>query len=153
MLAGVLTPPPGSTQPAQAAPSAGDLGCKIALGSAAMAEWTLMGGADGRLGCPSEAESASPPSPKGSRAGVTPFGQAGAIVTVTSGPDAGKAFAVFGCAWRLYFQFGGPGGWLGLPLEDPQNNPDGQSQHFEGGVITATRAYDSCDAEPSGTSD
>ncbi len=71
---------------------------------------------------------------------------------MTSGPEAGKAFAVFGCNWRLYFQFGGPGGWLGLPLEDPQNNPDGQSQRFEGGVITATRAYASCDAEPTGES-
>jgi hypothetical protein len=58
---------------------------------------------------------------------------------------SGRAFAVFGCAWRLFFQFGGAGGSLGLPLEDAQNTPDGQIQKFDGGLIRATRAYESCE--------
>jgi hypothetical protein len=151
-LASALTGRSALAQPAPAEAAGGTGGCRIALGPAALAEWTSLGAADGRLGCPTEAESPAPPSPKGSRATLATFGQAGAIVTVLSGPAAGQAFAVFGCGWRLYFSYGGPGGWLGLPLEDPQNNPDGQSQHFEGGVITATRAFDSCDAEPPGES-
>jgi hypothetical protein len=131
-------------------PSHSPTTCGAGLDPPALAEWMDQGGPDGRLGCPTGSERDAGASPAGSHAGVAPFGEAGAIVTALSGPDQGKAFVVLGCAWRLYFQYGGPGGWLGLPVEDARNNPDGQSQTFEGGVIVATRAYDSCDAQPAG---
>jgi uncharacterized protein with LGFP repeats len=122
----------------------------FSLGAAAMAEWEDMGGADGRLGCPTASETATVPSPTGAQSEVTAFGDRGAVYAIESGPQAGKAFAITGCAWRLFFGYGGAGGWLGLPTEDAQNTPDGQTQKFEGGVITQTRATDTCDAEPSG---
>ncbi|HEY2050635.1 MAG TPA: hypothetical protein VGH03_14935 [Caulobacteraceae bacterium] len=120
------------------------------MGAPAMAEWQDMGGADGRLGCPTANEVATVPSPAGVNSTVTAFGDRGGVYTIQSGEQAGKAFAVTGCAWRLYFGYGGAGSWLGLPLEDAQNNPDGQTQKFEGGVITQTRATSDCDAEPTG---
>jgi uncharacterized protein with LGFP repeats len=126
--------------------------CSFRLGAAALAEWAVLGGKDGRLGCPTADESDTVPSASGARSRVVPFGQNGAIVTWTSGVDAGIAYAVIGCTWRLFFSYGGAGGWLGLPLEEAQNTPDGQVQKFEGGTVTSTRAFDSCDAEPPGTS-
>jgi uncharacterized protein with LGFP repeats len=123
--------------------------CGFALGAAAMAEWVDLGGQEGRLGCPTADETPASPSPNGTRANLAPFGGMGGIVVAMSGPEAGKAFAVAGCVWRLYFSYGGPGGWLGLPLEDAQNTPDGKTQRFEGGLATYGRAEDSCDAEPS----
>ena len=67
-----------------------------------------------------------------------------------TGPRAGQTFAVVGCAFRLYFQYGGTGSWLGLPLGDLVNTPDGRRQAFEGGTIFYTRATDECDAEAAG---
>jgi uncharacterized protein with LGFP repeats len=115
-----------------------------------MAEWQDMGGADGRLGCPTDNEIATTPSQTGVRSDLTAFGNRGAVVTIQSGPQAGQAFAITDCAWRLFFGYGGAGGWLGLPLEDARNTPDGQTQKFEGGVITFTRATSTCDAQPAG---
>jgi uncharacterized protein with LGFP repeats len=136
----------------QSTPAADSPGtaCGFSLGPAAMTEWQDMGGADGRLGCPTANEVPTVPSPTGARSDVTTFGDRGGVVTVQSGPQAGQAFAVAGCAWRLFFGYGGAGGWLGVPLEDAQNNPDGQTQRFEGGLITSTRATSTCDAQPTG---
>jgi uncharacterized protein with LGFP repeats len=120
------------------------------MGPAAMAKWQDMGGTDGRLGCPTASEVATVTSPAGVRSTVTAFGDRGAVYTIQSGEQAGTAFVVTGCAWRIFFGYGGAGSWLGLPLEDAQNNPDGQTQKFEGGVITSTRATSDCDAEPTG---
>ena len=69
------------------------------------------------------------------------------ILWHASGPRAGQTFAVTGCAWRLYFQFGGAAGWLGLPIAEPVNTPDGQRQSFEGGRVTFLRAANDCSAE------
>jgi hypothetical protein len=74
--------------------------------------------------------------------------EGGGIVWHVSGPRAGQTFAVNGCIWRLYFQYGGPGGWLGLPIADAANTPDGQKQAFEGGVVTYQRTPDACEATP-----
>jgi hypothetical protein len=60
----------------------------------------------------------------------------------------GQAFAVAGCFYRLHVQFGGASGWLGLPVSDALNTPDGSRQSFEGGEIRYTRAYDECQATP-----
>ncbi|HEY1930026.1 MAG TPA: hypothetical protein VGG92_21350 [Caulobacteraceae bacterium] len=124
--------------------------CGFSMGPAAMAEWEDMGGAEGRLGCPTANETPTVASPTGANSDVVAFGDRGAIYTVRSGPQAGKAFAITGCAWRLFFGYGGAGGWLGLPVEDTQNTPDGQMQRFEGGKVTQTRATSECDAEPAG---
>jgi uncharacterized protein with LGFP repeats len=131
-------------EPSPPAPGA----CGFALRPEVMAEWVALGGREGRLGCPTGPETAAATSPGGVHSTLTPFGDAGVISTVVDEAGTARPFAVVGCNWRLYFQFGGAGGWLGVPVEDAQNNPDGQTQRFEGGVIRATRAYDSCDAEP-----
>jgi hypothetical protein len=69
-------------------------------------------------------------------------------VLAVSGPRAGQAFAVSGGCYRLYVQYGGTSGWLGLPVGDQENTPDGSVQRFEGGVMRWTRALDDCQAEP-----
>ncbi|HEX4742339.1 MAG TPA: hypothetical protein VH353_13515 [Caulobacteraceae bacterium] len=151
-LALIAAAPLAVAQPAAPPASAGPTSqaCGFNLGAAATAEWEDMGGVDGRLGCPTANETATVPSPTGAQSDVTAFGDRGAVYTIESGAQAGKAFAITGCAWRLFFGYGGAGSWLGLPVEDAQNNPDGQTQKFEGGVITQTRATSACDAEPTG---
>lgn len=130
---------------AEGQPTSPSQACGIALGQPALSEWIDYGGEGGRLGCPTQPEAASLPSASGVRSLTAVFDDRGVIITHVSGPLAGHAFVVFGCAWRLFFQFGGAGGTLGLPKEDPRNTPDGQVQAFEGGLIRATRAYDSCE--------
>ncbi len=125
------------------------LACGHRLSPPVLAEWNALGGASGDLGCPRDDESPGAASPQGSKADQADFAR-GMIVWHASGPRAGQTYAVRGCIWRLYFQFGGPSGWLGLPIADPENFPDGQRQSFEGGRITYERATDSCDAEHAG---
>ena len=108
-----------------------------------------LGGENGRLGCPTAREAAGASSPQGSADRVATFGQNGVIVLAVSGPRAGEAFAVSGGCYRLYVQYGGTSGWLGLPTADQENTPDGATQHFEGGVMRWGRALNDCDAEPS----
>ena len=122
------------------------LACGYRLSQAVLAEWNALGGAKGDLGCPTGNESPGSTSPQGSRASEADFPR-GMIVWHASGPRTGQTFAITGCIWRLYYQFGGPSGWLGLPIADQENFPDGQRQSFEGGRITYERATDSCDAE------
>lgn len=152
LIAMASAAPPVVAQPASPPANADPASqtCGFSIGPAAMAEWADMGGVDGRLGCPTASETATVPSPTGARSSVTAFGDRGAVYTIESGAQAGKAFAITGCAWRLFFGYGGAGGWLGLPTEDAQNTPDGQTQKFEGGTITLTRATSTCDAEPTG---
>jgi hypothetical protein len=119
--------------------------CGQSLSAPVQAKWTMLGGPDG-LGCPTAVEMATAASPQGSAAREATFPTA-AILWHASGAHAGQTFAVSGCAYRLYFQYGGPGGWLGLPTSDAVNTPDGQRQTFEGGVITYRRAYQECEAE------
>jgi uncharacterized protein with LGFP repeats len=104
-----------------------------------------LGGAAGLLGCPLSDPAFSEVSPRGARARQAGF--TGALL-IAPAAGTGEAFAVTGCFYRLYFQSGGPGGWLGLPVSDAVNTPDGQKQRFEGGVIRAYRALATCEAEP-----
>jgi len=120
--------------------------CGHQLSPPVLARWTDLGGATGPLGCPNADETPGSTSPQGSKANEADFA-AGMILWQADGPRAGQTFAVTGCIWRLYFQFGGPSGWLGQPTGDSVNFPDGQRQDFEGGRITYQRATDSCDAE------
>ena len=126
----------------------GGASCGEALSAPILNEWQGMGGQGGRLGCPTGAETVTSTSPQGSAARQATFDK-GTILWHTSGPRAGQAYAVIAC-YRLYFQFGGPSGWLGLPISDAFNTPDGQRQSFEGGVLTYQRAPDECEATHAG---
>lgn len=122
--------------------------CGVDLPPAIAAAWRSQGGAEGPLGCPTTGAAATAPSPQGSRGLAAAFGAAGGIYAHASGPRAGQTYAVTGCAYTLYFQYGGPAGWLGLPISDQANTADGQTQRFEGGTITWQRAGRQCSAEP-----
>ncbi len=126
----------------------GGLACGQTLGGPIFDKWTAMGGAPGPLGCPVAGEAATSTSPQGSKARDATF-PAATILWHQSGPRAGQTFAVSGCLYRLYFQYGGPSGWLGLPVSDAVNTPDGQRQMFEGGSMTFLRAPNECSAEHS----
>jgi hypothetical protein len=136
----------GSPSGALAQTSGGGLACGQALSGPVFDKWTAMGGAQGSLGCPSAHEMATPSSPQGSNAREAAFAAA-TILWHASGPRAGQTFVVDGCLYRLYFQYGGPSGWLGLPVSDAINTPDGQHQAFEGGSMMFLRASNECSAE------
>src|SRR5579859_2621990 len=106
--------------------------CGYALSEAVAGAWRDLGGEGGRLGCLNGLESVGAPSPQGSASRVAPFGQNGLIVVAVSGPRAGQAFAVSGGCYRLYVQYGATSGWLGVPIGDQENTPDGSLQRFEG---------------------
>ncbi|HEY2177085.1 MAG TPA: hypothetical protein VGH15_00760, partial [Caulobacteraceae bacterium] len=129
-----------------AAPAAADEACGHQLSGPVMAKWQAMGGAKGPLGCPTNDESVTATSQAGTHARQADFA-GGMILWHGSGPRAGQTFAVTGCAYRLYFQYGGASGWLGLPVADAVNTPDGQRQSFEGGRVTYLRAPNDCGAE------
>ena len=155
MLAASLAASPALGQttqapsPAPAAPTAAATGmaCDTPLSPAVFAKWNELGGKDG-VGCPAAREATSVKTRSGSvghEADFADHGGAG-IFWHASGDHAGQTYAVRGCNYRLYVQYGGPRGWLGLPVGEPQNNPDGQSQAFEGGTIDYLRADRSCSA-------
>ena len=137
---------------AQEAASAGgqgvDASCARDLSLPVKNKWRMIGGASGP-GCPLAPEMATPRSPQGSDGREVKF-TGSAILWHASGPRSGQTYSVSGCMYRLYFQYGGPGGWLGLPVGDVINTPDGQRQLFEGGRITYSRVGQQCDAEPIG---
>ncbi|MGH7024820.1 MAG: LGFP repeat-containing protein [Caulobacteraceae bacterium] len=122
--------------------------CGHRLSPPILAKWKELGGATGALGCPTADETPGSTSPQGSKANEADF-VSGMILWHVTGPRAGQTFALTGCIWRLYFQYGGPSGWLGLPTDDPENFPDGRRQSFEGGRITYLRAPNNCSAEHS----
>ncbi|HEY5107358.1 MAG TPA: hypothetical protein VII73_11405 [Caulobacteraceae bacterium] len=129
------------------APTAG-LACGVTLSPPILEKWLTLGGEKGFLGCPAARESPTLPSPTGAVGRQATFGagDGGAILWHANGPRAGQTYAVLGCVWRLYFQYGGPSGWLGLPISEAVNTPDGKIQSFEGGSITYTRAFGQCSA-------
>jgi len=138
-------PEPATVSPVQAA-------CGFKLGDLAFHEWTLLGGEDGRLGCPTADETDIPASSKGTMSRELVFGERGAIFTILPGPGLEHAVAISDC-YRLFYQYGGASGWLGLPLGDALNTPDGQKQAFEGGEMRFGRALNSCEATRAGEED
>jgi len=133
--------------------AAGADACGAALSPRVHDLWLSLGGANGRLGCPTSGEAAAAPSPLGTHGAQVVFGGGtvgSAILREDSGPHAGQTFAVDGCMWRLYFQYGGTSGWLGFPTSEARNTPDGKRQAFEGGEIVYQRAPDTCSAARSG---
>ncbi len=135
-------PEPAAASPVPAA-------CGFKLGALAFHEWTLLGGDEGRLGCPTADETDIPASSKGTKSRELVFGDRGAIFTILPGPGLEHAVAISDC-YRLFYQYGGASGWLGLPLGDALNTPDGRKQAYEGGEIRFGRALDSCEATRTG---
>lgn len=133
---------------AQPAPGNADA-CGSGLSEPIHERWLSLGGARGRLGCPMSGQSATAASPYGTRGEQIIFsgGTGAAILRADTGPHAGQMFAIDGCTWRLYFQYGGSSGWLGFPTSEASNTPDGKRQSFEGGDIVYQRAPDTCLAE------
>jgi uncharacterized protein with LGFP repeats len=126
--------------------SAADADCGAALAAPVRAVWLGLDGAGGRLGCPVSAQAAAARSPAGVVGLETDFA-GGAVIAWPDDASGVRAYAVYGCIWRLWFQFGGPSGWLGLPTSQARNTPDGQRQSFEGGEARFTRATNTCEAE------
>jgi uncharacterized protein with LGFP repeats len=146
----LMTPAWGQTPTtAPDASASADTACGFKLSAAALHEWTLLGGQDGRLGCPTADETDIPPSSRGTISREIVFADRGAIFTYLTGTMAGKAVAISDC-FRLFYQYGGASGWLGLPLGDALNTPDGQKQAYEGGEMRFGRALDSCEATRTG---
>ncbi len=149
-IATIATPVSAITQtPApQAAPTTAEgSDCGRSLSAPVLARWTSLGGETSPLGCPVAVEAPTAASRTGTQGREADF-KGGAILWHGSGGRAGQTFVVTGCVYRLFFQYGGPGGWLGFPTSDAINTPDGQRQSFEGGRIIFSRATDDCDAEP-----
>ncbi|HLZ82796.1 MAG TPA: hypothetical protein VKQ54_04465, partial [Caulobacteraceae bacterium] len=148
--AGAQAPAPSPAAAQSASPPATRAvvsACGFALSEAVAGAWRDLGGEGGRLGCPTGLESPGAASPQGSANRLAVFGQNGLIVLAVSGPRAGQAFAVSGGCYRLYVQYGGTSSWLGLPVGDQENTPDGSLQRFEGGLMRWDRALDDCHAE------
>jgi hypothetical protein len=125
------------------------MACGFRMGALAFREWTLLGGEDGRLGCPTANETDIPPSAKGTMSREIVFGDRAAIFTILPGPGLEHAVTISDC-YRLFYQYGGASGWLGLPLADAVNTPDGRKQAYEGGEMRFERALDSCEATRTG---
>ncbi|MGH7012335.1 MAG: LGFP repeat-containing protein, partial [Caulobacteraceae bacterium] len=125
---------------------AGAGSCSRTLSGPILAEWRAHGGEQGELGCPTEAQGTALPSPTGAKAQEALFAD-GEILEHVTGARAGRTFTLSGCFFRLYFQFGGSGGWLGLPISEVENIPDGEKQLFEGGRIVRERASRACRAD------
>jgi uncharacterized protein with LGFP repeats len=129
------------------APIDGVPACGFTLSGPIFQKWNDAGGETSRLGCPAAREHPTAPSPAGSTGRQADFAGGATILWHQTGAHAGQTFTVTGCLYRLYAQFGGPGGWLGLPIGDIANNADGQTQPFEGGMMTQQRADRTCSAE------
>lgn len=132
------------------APVDGVPACGVTLSGPIFQKWSDEGSDKGRLGCPTAKEHVTAPSPAGSTGRQAEFvggGLGAAIVWHNGGDHAGQTFVVAGCLYRLYAQYGGAGGWLGMPIGDLANGPDGQTQQFEGGLMTLNRADRTCRAE------
>jgi len=118
--------------------------CGYSLSAPIYNTWADLGGPSGRLGCPIQRETTTSTSLSGSAAREAIF-RGGTVIWHTSGAHAGQSYAVVAC-YPLYFQYGGPSGWLGLPISEAQNTPDGQRQFFEGGSLSFLRSYNACDS-------
>ncbi len=138
-----------TTEPGGSDAGEARVACGFRIGALAFREWTQLGGEDGRLGCPTANETDIPVSPKGTKSREIVFGDRGAIFTILPGAGLEHAAAISDC-YRLFYQYGGASGWLGLPLGDAVNTPDGRKQAYEGGEMRFGRALDSCEATRTG---
>ena len=98
-----------------------------------LARYNALGGPAARLGLPTGDEVVA----NDGRGRTQTFANAASMVW---NPTANAAFAVVGPAREKYGALGGPAGFLGYPLVDTTNCPDGAGTytHFTGGSIYAT---------------
>ena len=117
--------------------SRSNLACNLPLSAPIYDKWIQMGGENGRLKCPVENEREAPTSPQGTTGRWVRFssGDGGYIIWHGSGPNAGKAFEVSGCMYKLYSSLGGTKSWLGFPVNDGHDISTGARQEFEAGYI------------------
>jgi hypothetical protein len=111
--------------------------CNISLSHPIYDKWIQMGGENGRLKCPVDNESDAPTSPLGTTGRWVRFsaGDGGYIIWHESGANAGKAFEVSGCMYKVYASLGGTKSWLGFPTGDGGEFSTGAWQQFEAGYI------------------
>ena len=127
--------------------------CGFTLTDPIFQKWTADGGEAGRHGLPGrEGASTSSTAASGATGVQANFTGGASILWQTSGGHAGQTYTVQGCFYRLYAQYGGASGWLGLPTADATSTNDGQTQPFEGGTMTYVRAERTCSgrARPAG---
>ena len=111
--------------------------CGYQLGSAIYDKWILLGGNTSFLGCAVTDEKAAARSPKGTAGRWARFGggDGAYIVWHENGPYAGQAFEVHGCMFTLYASMNGTSSWLGFPISDEKEAPNGRRSIFESGYI------------------
>lgn len=119
--------------------------CAVPTDAAIAGRWRDLGAGDGRLGCPTGREDGL--ATTSGKAFIVMAFDDGLLVRPAARTFAPNVMFVWGCIYRLYIQQGGLSGWLGAPLNDPENTPDGQKQRFEHGVARFYRATSSCDVE------
>ena len=132
--------------------------CGTVLGAALFDKWIQMGGENGKLGCPTTAETEAPASPQGSTGRWIQFakGDGGYLIEHTRPPNdgglvkpvplAGQVFEVSGCMFKIYSSLGGTSSWLGFPTSDGRETDTGARQDFEGGYIVWDRKTYVCNA-------
>lgn len=122
--------------------------CGTTLGPALLEKWTELNGETGRMGCPISSETDAPASPKGTKGRWVRFGagDGGYIVWHETGENAGKAFEVSGCMFKLYSSLGGTKSWLGFPVTDGRDTTTGARQDFEEGYVLWDRKSYVCEA-------
>lgn len=111
--------------------------CNYLLGSGIYDKWISFGGERGILGCPVSDEIDAPQSPEGTTGRISEFdgGDGAYIVWHRTGRFAGTAFVVQGCIYSLYKDHGATASWLGFPVSDEYDIPDGRRSDFEGGFV------------------
>jgi len=125
--------------------SRSDLACNLPLSAPIYNKWIEMGGENGRLKCPVEEENEAPASPQGTTGRWVRFsaGDGGYLIWHKTGSNAGKAFEVSGCMYKLYSSLGGTKSWLGFPVSDGQGTATGALQVFEAGyIVWDSKTYD-----------
>lgn len=117
--------------------SRSNLACNLPLSASIYDKWIQMGGENSRLRCPEGRDSEAPASPQGTTGRWVHFsaGDGGYIISHESGPNAGKAFEVSGCMYKLYSSLGGTKSWLGFPVSDGREITTGARQDFESGYV------------------
>lgn len=121
--------------------------CAGPTDAAIAGKWRDLGAGEGRLGCPNGREEGL--ATASGKAFIVMQFDGGVLVRPATRAFAPNVMLVWGCIYRMYIQQGGLTGWMGAPLGDPENTPDGQKQRFEHGLARFYRATSSCDVERS----
>src|SRR6201988_4198200 len=126
----ISSPNQPTPQPSSSVAPKAETMCGQIVSTAILAKWTEMGGANGKLGCPINAQTDAPVSSFGSSGRWIQFakGDGGYLIEYTRPqgegsaikplPLAGRVFEVTGGMFKVYASLGGTKSWLGFPLTD-----------------------------------